>query len=129
MRLRSSSSSGCEPRVDLLGAKLVVGLDVPHLGAAEELVALVHLLAGPGENRLGLLHVGDDRVHQVRDPLVLRELDLLGVDQDHLHLVGPLGHQDREDHGVQADRLAGAGAAGHQKVRHLGQVEDRAAGP
>ena len=122
MRSRSASSSGAQPRVDLLGAQLVVSRDVPHFGSPQVLVALIHLLAGPREQRLGLLHVDNHGVHQVRDPLVLRELDLLGIDQDQLHLVGPPGHQDRQDHRVQADRLAGAGPAGHQKVGHFGQV-------
>ena len=123
--MRSSSSSGWSRAKISSAPSAVVRLDVPNLGPAQELVALVHLVAGPGQDRLGLLHVGDDRVHQVRDPLVLRKLDLLGVDQDHLDLVGALGHEDREDHGVQADRLARPGAAGHQQVGHLGQVEDQ----
>ena len=87
------------------------------------LVPLVHLVAGPRQQRLGLVHVGDDRVHQVRDLLVLGQLHLLGVDEEHLDLVGPLGHQDRQDHRVQADRFAGTGAAGDQQVGHVGEVE------
>ena len=49
----------------------------------------------------------------------------LRVDHDHLHFVGPAGHQHAEDDGVQADRLAGAGGAGDEQVRHVGQIVDQ----
>ena len=70
----------------------------------------------------GLLGARDDRRDEVRDALVHRELDPLGVDQDHPHLVGRGAHQDRHDQRVDARRLAGAGRAGDQDVRHLGEV-------
>ena len=50
----------------LFFAELVVDADVPHAGAGQQCVPLFHLLDGPGQDRLGLAHVGDDRVHQVR---------------------------------------------------------------
>ena len=52
----------------------------------QQLVALLHLVHGPGQDRLGLLHVLDDRVHQVRDLAVLAQFEPLRVDQDQLAL-------------------------------------------
>ena len=43
----------------------------------QQVVALLHLVHGPGEDGLGLLHVGDDRVHQVRHLAVLAQLDAI----------------------------------------------------
>ena len=61
---------GLDPLHQLLFAQLVVDADVPHAGPGQQVVALLHLLHGPGQNRLGLAHVGHDRVHQVRQALV-----------------------------------------------------------
>ncbi len=79
----------------LFFAELVVDADVPHAGAGQQGVPLLHLLDGPGQNRLGLPHVGHHRVHQVRQPLVRAQLDHLGVDHQHPHFVGPARHQHR----------------------------------
>ena len=58
----------------------------------------------------------------------MRELDLLGVDEHHPHLVRRGLQQDRGQHRVDRARLARAGRAGDQQVRHLRQVgADRAA--
>ena len=50
----------------------------------------------------GLLRVGDDRRDQVRHALVVGELDPLGVDQHHPHLVRRGPQQDRGDQRVDA---------------------------
>ena len=105
-------------------AQLVVDADVPHAGPGQQRVTLFHLLDGPGQDRLGLAHVGHHRVHQVRQPLVGAQLDHLGVDHQHADFVGPPGHQHRDDDRVQAHALARAGAAGDQQVRQRGQVDD-----
>ena len=57
-------------------------------------------------------------------PSYAGELDPLGVDQDHAHLVGRRAHEDRGDHRVDEARLAGAGGTGDEQVRHLGEVGD-----
>ena len=90
-------------------------------------VAHVHLAHDPGQRLGGLLGVGDDRRDQVRDALVGVQLDPLGVDQDHPHLVGRGPHQDRGDHRVDEGRLARAGRTGDQQVRHLREVGDHEA--
>ena len=91
-------------------------------------VALLHLAHEVLQRRGGLARRGDHRREQVRDRVVVVELDLLGVDEHHADLVRRGAQQDRGEHRVDRARLAGAGRAGHEQVRHLGQVgADRAA--
>ena len=91
-------------------------------------VALLHLAHEVLERDRGLLGRGDHRRQQVRDRVVVRQLDLLGVHEHHPHLVRRGLQQDRREHRVDRARLARAGRAGDQQVRHLGQVgADRAA--
>ena len=52
------------------------------------------------------------------------QLDLLGVDQDHPHLLRRRPQEDRGEHRVDAARLARAGGAGDQQVRHPRQVAE-----
>ena len=113
-----------EPLEQLLAAKLVVLREMPHAHLGEHGISLFHLLDGPGEDRLRLLHVGHHRVHEMRQRLVGRQFDHLRVDHQHPHLVGPPCHQHRHDDRVQADALARAGAAGDQKVGQARHVED-----
>lgn len=109
---------------DLVVSHRVVAVEMPHADASQQVVPLFHLLDGPRQYGLGLFHVGDDRVHQVRNAFVRRQLDHLRVDHQHLHLVRAASHQDRQDQRVEADALARAGAAGDQEVRHLAEVDD-----
>ena len=113
---------GLDPTEDLVAAEGVVLGQVADARLRQEGVPLLHLLDRPGEDRLGLSHVGDDRVHQVGERLVGCQLDHLGVDHQHPDLVGPAGHQHRDDDRVQADRLAGAGPAGDQEMGHRRHV-------
>ena len=111
-------------RAGLLGVAhfLVVAGEVAHADCRQQLVAPLHFAHAPVERAGGLLHVGDHRRQQVRDPFVDRQLEHLGVDHDHAH-GGRIGlvHQ-RQDHGVDADRLARTGGARHQQVRHLAEI-------
>ncbi len=107
-----------------LGELLVVARDVANAEPAHQLVAPLHLADAPVERVGGLLHVGDDRAEQVRDPFVDAHLEHLRIDQDEPH-VARLGLvEERQDHRVDADRLARSRCAGHQTMRHLLQVGD-----
>ena len=78
---------------------------------------------------LGLGHVVDDGGHEVGDGFVVLHFDHLGIDQDELDVVGPLGEQDGHDDGVDADGFARAGGAGDEEVGHFGEVfDERVAG-
>jgi hypothetical protein len=72
--------------LDALAHLLVVGGEVAHRERAHELVAPLHLGHAPVQRGARLAHVGDDRGEQVRDALVDRELEHLGVDHDQPHL-------------------------------------------
>ncbi len=112
-----------DPLHQFLLAQLVVAAEVPHSRSGKQMVALFHFFHGPAENRLGLLHVGDHGMHEVRQALVLAELDHLGIDHQHADLVGPAGHDHRRDDRVQADAFARARAAGDQEVRQRRQID------
>ncbi len=125
----SYSVSGAEHhpgrRDDLaLGDGLVVSADVAEAHFGQEVVPPLHLLDRPTECVGRLLRVGHRLREQVREPLVLAHLDLLGVDQDQAHVVGRGAHQQRRDDAVDAARLTGARGAGDQQVRRGGEVEE-----
>ena len=96
--------------------------EVAAAGLAHDPVAALHLADQVGEDVGGQARRGDHRRQQVRDVLVVVELDLLGVDEDEADLVRRGLHQDRGEDRVDAAGLARAGGAGDEHVRHLRQV-------
>ncbi|MNF85650.1 hypothetical protein D3C84_680560 [compost metagenome] len=58
----------------------------------------------------------------MRDPLVDRELQHLGIDHDEAQILRRRLVEHGDDHGVDPHRFTGAGGTGHQQVRHLGEV-------
>ena len=58
----------------------------------------------------------------MRDAVVGRELDALGVNHDEAHLGGGGAHEDRHDHGIDGHRFAGSGGTADEEVRHLCQI-------
>ena len=101
---------------------LVELIDMPVTEVRQIVVTTVHLLDDPLQCVGCLLRVRDDRRDQVRDPLVRRQLDPLGVDEDQSHLVGRGPHENRGDETVDAARLSGASGTGHEQVRHAREV-------
>ena len=110
--------------LDALAHFLVVAGEVAHRDRRHELVAPLHLGHAPVERARGLPHVGDHRRQQVRDALVHRELEHLGIDHDHAHFGRCRLVEHRQDHRVDRHRLARAGRARDQQVRHPRQVRD-----
>ena len=88
----------------------------------EALVAALHLGDDVLQHGRGLLRARDDRRQEVRDRLVVVELDPLRVDQDHPHVVRRRAQQDRGQQRVDAARLPRAGRAGDQQVRHPREI-------
>ena len=114
--------------VSLAGADGVVEVvDVLEAERRQVVVPGVHLLDDPLQRLRRLLRARDDRRDEVRDALVGRQLDALGVDEHHAHLVGRRPHEDRGDHRVDEARLAGAGGARDEQVRHLREVGEHVA--
>ena len=92
---------------------------------AEQAHALVPALHLPDDvrQRCGrLLGARHDGRQEVRDRLVVAELDALRVDEDHPHLVRGRAAEDRRQDRVDAAGLAGARRAGDQQVRHAREV-------
>ena len=101
----------------------VVAGDVAEARLRQHVVAALHLLHGPRQGIRRLARLGDHRCQQVRQAVVLPELDPLGVDEDHPHLIGRGPHEQRRDDRVDARRLARAGRSRNEHVGHRGQVE------
>ena len=71
-----------------LGGQLVVGLDLADVVLGKELVAALHL-GHAGTQRTGsLARLGDDGHQQVRNAVVLGQLDNLRVNQNELDILG-----------------------------------------
>ena len=99
-------------------------VDVLVAEGGEIVVAGVHLAHDPLQRLSRLLGAGDDGGDQVRNALVDRQLDALGVDQHHADLFRGGPHHDRGDHGVHERGLARAGLTGHEHVGRLGEIGD-----
>ena len=109
--------------------EVVIADQIAHLMVCEQLVAAFHLTDRPVERTGGLFRVCNDRNQQVRNAVVVAQLDHLRVHHDETDLLRRRLVQQRNQHGVDAHRLTGAGGAGNQHVRHLGNVtDDRLAG-
>ena len=81
-------------------AKLIENADMTHTGTSQQSVAFFHFINGPTQNGLGLFHVGNHRVHQVRQAFVRAKFDHFGVDHQHFDFVGSTGHDHRKNDGV-----------------------------
>ena len=102
----------------------VVAGDVAGTDLGKEVVTALHLLHRPLEGVGRLAGVDHHLGEEVREPVVLAELDPLRVDQDETHALRGRAHQHRRHHRVDARRLARAGRARDEEVRHLGDVHD-----
>ena len=87
-------------------------------------VTHVHLFDDPLQRLGRLFRVRDDGRDEVRDALIRRELDALGVDENHADFGRRCLHEQRGDHRVDERRLSGTGCTRDEKVRHLGEVRD-----
>ena len=83
----------------------MVRLDVAHALGLEDVIAALHLFARPAQRRDGLLGVGDDRREEVRNFVVERELDALGVDHEEAHGARAVAVEERGDERMDAYRF------------------------
>ena len=60
----------------------------------------------------------------MRQTVIARKLDALGVDHDQANVLGKRAHEQGRDDGVDHHRLTRTGRAGDQQVGHLGEVGD-----
>ena len=106
------------------GLLFVVGRDLTHVKTLEDLQATLHLGHGPLQGARGLLGLGHHGHIEMRQAVIARELDALGVDHDQANILGKRAHEQSRDDGVDHDRLTGTRGTGDQQVGHLGEVGD-----
>ena len=109
--------------------ELVVAHDMTDARFGQQRVPLFHFFHCPCQNRFGLPHVSNHRMHEVWQSPVTTQFDHLGVDHQHPNFVRTSRHEHGSDDGIQANAFTGSGSAGDQQVRHGGKVNhERIAG-
>ena len=106
------------------GLLFVVGRDLTHVETLEDLQATLHLGHGPLQRTGSLLGLGHHGHVEMRQAVIARKLDALGVDHDQANVLGKSAHEQGRDDGVDHDRLTGTGSTGDKQVGHLGEVGD-----
>ena len=102
----------------------VVGRDLTHVETLEDLQATLHLGHSPLQSARGLLGLGHHGHIEMRQTVIARKLDALGVDHDQANVLGKGAHEQGRDDGIDHHRLTRTGRTGNQQVRHLGEVGD-----
>ena len=106
------------------GLFFVVGRDLTHVEPLKDLQAALHLGHSPLQSARGLLGLGHHGHIEMRQTVIARKLDALGVDHDQANVLGKGAHEQGRDDGVNHDRLTGTCGTGDQQVRHFGEVGD-----
>ena len=106
------------------GLLFVVGRDLTHVETLEDLQATLHLGHGPLQSARGLLGLGHYRHVKMRQTVIARKLDALGVDHDQANILGKGAHEQGRDDGIDHHRLTRTGRTGNKQVGHLGEVGD-----
>ena len=102
----------------------IVLFDLAHAGSREPLVARIHFFRQLEKRASGELRVRDAIRDEMRDAVVLSQLDAFGIDEQHLDLIGHASGEERCDNDVETDALACARGAGNEEVRHAGEVRN-----
>src|SRR5215469_7775281 len=116
---------GCGFQLDRLGSgreRLVVAVNISHPELPHHQVTGFHLLRRPQQRRRRFSRINHHRHQHVRDILVYRKLEHLGIDQDKAHVVGGRIEENRPDHCVNRHRFTGSCRAGDQQMRHPREV-------
>ena len=87
------------------GLLFVIGRDLAHVKALEDLQAALHLGHRPLQGTRGLLGLGHYGHVKMRQAVIACELDALGVDHDQANVLGERAHEQGRDDGVDHDRL------------------------
>ena len=106
------------------GLLFVIGRDLAHVKALEDLQAALHFGHRPLQGTRGLLGLGHYGDVKMRQTVIACKLDALGVDHDQANVLGKGAHEQGCDDGVDHDRLTGTRGTGDQQVGHLGEVGD-----
>ena len=115
---------GCKQAGRVVEQRVVAG-DVADAFRGQKLEPPLHLAHGVAQ-RVGCeFGLGDDGRIEVRNPLIIAQLQPLWIHQHEAHLIGRRLIKDRHDHGVDRNTLAGSGRARDEQVRHASQIGDR----
>ena len=106
-------------REPLVVARNVLGVEPRHAR-----VALVHLVHGPVEGVLGVLHFLDNGMNEMALVLIHPHFHALRVDEKKLEFIRGLLEEKARQHGVEAHGLALTRGAGHKEVRHFREIRD-----
>ena len=106
------------------GLLFVIGRNLTDVEAFEYLQAALHFGHGPLQGARGLLGLGHHGHIEMRQTVIARKLDALGVDHDQANVLGKGAHEQGRDDGIDHHRLTRTGRTGDQQVRHLGEVGD-----
>jgi len=102
----------------------VIAFDVAHAHLGHLAIALFHLAHGPLQRDNGLFRVGHNGGQQMRDAVIDRQFQHLGVDHDHPAFFRRQLVQQRQDHCVDRNGFTRTSGPRDQQVRHLGKVRD-----
>ena len=98
-----------------LADAVVEGFHAAHAHLGHLAVALFHFAHRPFQRHHRLARIGDHRRQQMRNAVIDRQFQHLGIDHDQAALLRRHAVEQRQDHGVEADRLARAGGARDQQ--------------
>ena len=108
----------------VLEGQLIVAPDIPDIGVAEFLIAVIHLLDGPVQGHRRLSGIRHHRMEQVGDAVIDGQLDLFGIDHQELYFFRSRFIKNTDNDRIDADGFARACCARNQQVRHFGQIRD-----
>jgi len=104
------------------GDAAIVAFDVAHAHLGHFAITFFHLAHGPFQRHQRLFGVGHDGAQQMRDAVIDRQFEHLGVDHDHAAFFGRQFIEQRQDHRVDGHGFTGPGGPRDQQVWHLGEV-------
>ena len=105
----------------------VIFFDFAHTGFGEALVARIHLARHFEQSARREFRIGDRGLDEMRDAVVDRKFDALGIDEEHLHFIRRRTHEERCDNAVEADALPTPRRACHEQMRHLTEIAENGA--
>jgi hypothetical protein len=95
-----------------------------QIGIGWSMVALVRDSLAPNNLSTSDLLFTQNWRHQVRNTVVNRQFQHLGIDHDQPALLWPQAVVQADDHGVNGDRFARPGDAGDQQMGHACKTDD-----
>ena len=100
----------------------IIAFDIAHPHFRHFAITLFHLTHDPFQSDNRLLGVSHNGAEKMRNAVINRQFQHLGVNHDHATFFRAQFIQQREDHGVNRHRFPRACGARNQQMRHLGEI-------